>query len=188
MRQQEINDALLNQHQGTENPLAIWREMGETMTENVTVIRYNANLQKTLTKLRRTERALPENQSAGSHAVGEPNAEFRPRTWQHAGAREGDHAGCARAQRNARRTLQTRFPESRRRQLAEDDQRRALRAAKSSWNSSRWILRCFRCANGSTRRQSNFNACARYGNVRDAVQVRQTMANSTTESTFIVRD
>jgi succinate dehydrogenase / fumarate reductase, flavoprotein subunit len=51
VRQQDMNDALLNQHQGTENPIAIWREMGEVMTENVTVIRYNANLQKTLTKL-----------------------------------------------------------------------------------------------------------------------------------------
>jgi succinate dehydrogenase / fumarate reductase flavoprotein subunit len=51
VRQQDINDALLNQHQGTENPIAIWREMGEIMTENVTVIRYNANLQKTLAKL-----------------------------------------------------------------------------------------------------------------------------------------
>jgi succinate dehydrogenase / fumarate reductase, flavoprotein subunit len=51
VRQQDINDALLNQHQGTENPIAIWREMGEVMTENVTVIRYNANLQKTVTKL-----------------------------------------------------------------------------------------------------------------------------------------
>jgi succinate dehydrogenase / fumarate reductase flavoprotein subunit len=51
VRQQDVNDALLNQHQGTENPIAIWREMGEVMTENVTVIRYNANLQKTLTKL-----------------------------------------------------------------------------------------------------------------------------------------
>jgi succinate dehydrogenase / fumarate reductase, flavoprotein subunit len=51
VRQQDINDALLNQHQGTENPIAIWREMGEIMTENVTVIRYNANLQKTLVKL-----------------------------------------------------------------------------------------------------------------------------------------
>jgi succinate dehydrogenase / fumarate reductase flavoprotein subunit len=51
VRQQDINDALLNQHQGTENPIAIWREMGDIMTENVTVIRYNANLQKTLVKL-----------------------------------------------------------------------------------------------------------------------------------------
>jgi succinate dehydrogenase / fumarate reductase flavoprotein subunit len=51
VRQQDINDALLNQHQGTENPIAIWREMGEIMTENVTVIRYNAKLQQTLVKL-----------------------------------------------------------------------------------------------------------------------------------------
>jgi len=51
VRQQDITDALLNQHKGTENPIAIWREMGDIMTENVTVIRYNANLQKTLVKL-----------------------------------------------------------------------------------------------------------------------------------------
>jgi succinate dehydrogenase flavoprotein subunit len=49
--QQDITDALLNQHKGTENPLAIWREMGEVMTENVTVIRYNAALKKTLGKI-----------------------------------------------------------------------------------------------------------------------------------------
>ena len=51
VRQQDISDALLNQHTGTENPLTIWREMGDIMTENVTVIRYNAALQKTLVKL-----------------------------------------------------------------------------------------------------------------------------------------
>ncbi len=51
VRQQDITDALLNQHKGTENPITIWREMGDMMTENVTVIRYNANLEKTLVKL-----------------------------------------------------------------------------------------------------------------------------------------
>ena len=51
VRQQDITDALLNAHQGTENPLTIWRELGDVMTENVTVIRYNAALQKTLTKI-----------------------------------------------------------------------------------------------------------------------------------------
>jgi succinate dehydrogenase / fumarate reductase, flavoprotein subunit len=51
VRQQDINDALLNQHKGTENPLTIWRELGEVMTENVTVIRYNAALKKTLEKI-----------------------------------------------------------------------------------------------------------------------------------------
>jgi succinate dehydrogenase flavoprotein subunit len=49
-RQQDITDGLLHQ-QGTENPITIWRELGEAMTENVTVIRYNANIKKTLNKL-----------------------------------------------------------------------------------------------------------------------------------------
>jgi succinate dehydrogenase / fumarate reductase flavoprotein subunit len=30
----------------TENPFKLWRELGETMTENVTVIRYNKGLKK----------------------------------------------------------------------------------------------------------------------------------------------
>ena len=31
--------------------MTIWRELGEVMTENVTVIRYNAKMQRTLVKL-----------------------------------------------------------------------------------------------------------------------------------------
>jgi succinate dehydrogenase / fumarate reductase flavoprotein subunit len=50
VRQREFNDSLLHQ-QGSENPITIWKEMGETMTENVTVIRYNAKLKETLEKL-----------------------------------------------------------------------------------------------------------------------------------------
>jgi succinate dehydrogenase / fumarate reductase flavoprotein subunit len=49
-RQEEFNDNLLHQ-QGTENPISIWREMGEWMTEHVTVVRYNENLKKTDAKL-----------------------------------------------------------------------------------------------------------------------------------------
>jgi succinate dehydrogenase / fumarate reductase flavoprotein subunit len=44
-RQQEINDRLLHQD-GTENPISIWKEMGQIMTEHVTVVRYNKNLEK----------------------------------------------------------------------------------------------------------------------------------------------
>ncbi|HXN25406.1 MAG TPA: succinate dehydrogenase flavoprotein subunit [Candidatus Dormibacteraeota bacterium] len=44
-RQQEINDRLLHQD-GTENPITIWKEMGQIMTEHVTVVRYNKNLEK----------------------------------------------------------------------------------------------------------------------------------------------
>ena len=50
VRQREFNDSLLHQ-QGTENPITIWKEMGETMTENVTVIRYNAKMKETLNTL-----------------------------------------------------------------------------------------------------------------------------------------
>src|ERR1700734_2491200 len=50
VKQQEITDGLLHQ-QGTENPITIWKELGNVMTENVTVTRYNKNLQATLGKL-----------------------------------------------------------------------------------------------------------------------------------------
>ena len=49
-RQNLINESLLHQ-EGTENPITIWREMGDWMTEHVTVSRYNKNLEKTDQKL-----------------------------------------------------------------------------------------------------------------------------------------
>jgi succinate dehydrogenase / fumarate reductase flavoprotein subunit len=42
-RQAEINARLLK-NEGTENPFKLWRELGSTMTEHVTVIRYNKGL------------------------------------------------------------------------------------------------------------------------------------------------
>jgi succinate dehydrogenase / fumarate reductase flavoprotein subunit len=44
-RQSEINKKLLN-NEGTENPFKLWRELGVTMTEHATVIRYNKNLKQ----------------------------------------------------------------------------------------------------------------------------------------------
>jgi len=44
-RQSEINQKLVN-NQGGENPFKLWRELGSTMTEHATVIRYNRNLQQ----------------------------------------------------------------------------------------------------------------------------------------------
>jgi succinate dehydrogenase / fumarate reductase flavoprotein subunit len=44
-RQAEINKALMN-NEGTENPFRLWRELGQTMTEHVTVIRYNKGLKQ----------------------------------------------------------------------------------------------------------------------------------------------
>ncbi|MCL6480698.1 MAG: succinate dehydrogenase flavoprotein subunit [Firmicutes bacterium] len=49
-RQEEINERLLRQD-GKENPITIWKEMGEWMTEHVTVVRYNKNLERTDQKL-----------------------------------------------------------------------------------------------------------------------------------------
>ncbi|HYX68936.1 MAG TPA: FAD-binding protein [Terriglobales bacterium] len=49
-RQDEIN-ARLMKSDGGENPFRLWRELGEVMTRNCTVIRYNKNLQETDGKL-----------------------------------------------------------------------------------------------------------------------------------------
>jgi succinate dehydrogenase / fumarate reductase flavoprotein subunit len=42
-RQEELNNRLMTSS-GTENPFRLWRELGETMTKNVTIIRYNKAL------------------------------------------------------------------------------------------------------------------------------------------------
>jgi len=44
-RQAEINGKLLS-NRGTENPFKLWRELGQVMTEHVTVIRYNKGLKQ----------------------------------------------------------------------------------------------------------------------------------------------
>ena len=49
-RQQEINDGLMKAD-GSENPFKLWQELGEEMTKNCTVIRYNKNLQQCDAKL-----------------------------------------------------------------------------------------------------------------------------------------
>ena len=49
-RQDEKNQTLLSQD-GSENPLTIWRELGDIMTEHVTVTRINKNLQMADSKI-----------------------------------------------------------------------------------------------------------------------------------------
>ena len=49
-RQEHMNEALLHR-EGTENPVVIWKEMGEWMTEHVTVTRVNKDLERTDAKL-----------------------------------------------------------------------------------------------------------------------------------------
>jgi succinate dehydrogenase / fumarate reductase, flavoprotein subunit len=45
-RQEGLNLQLMRSS-GTENPFKIWRELGDTMTKNCTVIRYNKNINQT---------------------------------------------------------------------------------------------------------------------------------------------
>ena len=49
-RQEELNQRLLSSS-GTENPFKMWRELGDVMTKNVTVLRYNKNLRETDAKI-----------------------------------------------------------------------------------------------------------------------------------------
>jgi succinate dehydrogenase / fumarate reductase flavoprotein subunit len=49
-RQAEMNDTLLK-NEGGENPFKLWRELGHTMTEHATVIRYNKGLQQADAKI-----------------------------------------------------------------------------------------------------------------------------------------
>jgi succinate dehydrogenase / fumarate reductase flavoprotein subunit len=50
-RQEEKNQALLSQD-GSENPITIWRELGDIMTKPVTVTRINKNLEKADAQIR----------------------------------------------------------------------------------------------------------------------------------------
>jgi succinate dehydrogenase / fumarate reductase, flavoprotein subunit len=48
---QEENNSMMMKSDGQENPFRLWRELGELMTANCTVIRYNKNLKETDSKL-----------------------------------------------------------------------------------------------------------------------------------------
>jgi len=49
-RQEDINSSLMSSS-GTENPFKLWRELGDIMSRNCTVVRYNKNLQATDAKI-----------------------------------------------------------------------------------------------------------------------------------------
>ena len=82
-RQEEINAGLMKSD-GAENPFKLWRELGDLMTKNCTVIRYNKNLQETDAKLMRAAGALPPHQSERPPAVGQYDGGVRAPALQHA--------------------------------------------------------------------------------------------------------
>jgi len=66
-RQNELNQKLIS-NQGGENPFRLWRELGDTMTEHATVVRYNKGLleadEKVVELLERYERVNLADKSA----------------------------------------------------------------------------------------------------------------------------
>ena len=100
----------------------LWRELGDLMTKNCTVIRYNKNLQETDAEAVQIAGALPPHQPERPHAVGQHIGRLRAAALQHAATGASDRPGRRHARRIARRTLQARFPRARRQELAEDDQ------------------------------------------------------------------
>ena len=50
-KRQEAKNAALIAQDGTENPITIWKELGDVMTEHVTVTRINKNLEIAYNKL-----------------------------------------------------------------------------------------------------------------------------------------
>ena len=120
-RQEEIN-ANLMKSDGTENPVRLWRELGELMTKDCTVIRYNKNLAADRCEAGRVAGALSQDQSERPHPVGEHDGRFCPAALQHDAVGAGDRAGSGHARRIPRRTLQARLPRARRQEFPEDDE------------------------------------------------------------------
>jgi aspartate oxidase len=124
-RQQEINEGSLKQT-GSENQYVIHDEMGKWMTDNVTVVRYNDKLKATDEKLlelidRYQHISLNDSNMWATHAV--PHARQLYNMLQLARVIT---LGALEPQRVARRALQARLPQPRRRELHEDDHRRVL--------------------------------------------------------------
>ena len=131
-RQEEINSRLMK-NDGTENPFLLWRELGDIMTKNVTVIRYNKNIQRDRRQAGRAAGALSSREPERPLDVGEHVVRLRAAALQHAATGARDRAGRGHARRVARRALQAGLPRARRRELVEDDEgvlrRRRRRAA-----------------------------------------------------------
>jgi succinate dehydrogenase / fumarate reductase flavoprotein subunit len=50
-KEEEDIASIIKMNEGDENAFALWREMGDVMTKNVTIVRYNKNLEETDRKL-----------------------------------------------------------------------------------------------------------------------------------------
>ncbi len=79
--------------------------MGELMTKDCTVIRYNKNLVQTDAKLVEMLERFRKVNLSDTHPVGKHHRGFRPPALQHAAVSAGNRAGRAHARRVARVAL-----------------------------------------------------------------------------------
>ena len=120
-RQAEINGKLMK-NEGTENPFKLWRELGQTMTEHATVIRYNKGLKQADEKIvELLDRYKKVNLSDRSQWANTSFAFARQLKNMLELSRDCG-AGSDAARRVARRALQARFPGAQRREVPEDHQ------------------------------------------------------------------
>ena len=104
-RQEEINAGLMKSD-GTENPFQLWRELGDVMTKNFTVIRYNKNLQQTDAKLVELLERFRNINLSDRTQWANTTLRLRAAAVQHAATGAGDRSGRGHARRIPRRALQ----------------------------------------------------------------------------------
>ena len=107
-RQTEFNNLLLS-NQGNENPFRIWRELGATMTQHATIVRYNKGLDEADAKLvELIERYKNVNLSDKSQ-WGQHQLRLHAPALEHVATGPRDRAGRTPPRRIPWRTLQARL-------------------------------------------------------------------------------
>ena len=107
---------------GNENPFKLWRELGDLMTKNCTVIRYNKNLQETDAELCKLLERFRHINLSDRTQWANTSVVFARQLYNMLQLARVIAQGAAHARRVAWRTLQAGLPRARRQELAEDDQ------------------------------------------------------------------
>ena len=119
-KRQEESNALLMNNQGTENPVKLWRELGELMTKDCTVIRYNKTLQQTDARLVELLERFRKVNLSDRTMWANTTVVFTRQLYNMLQLARVIAQGAAHARRIARGALQARLPRARRQKLAED--------------------------------------------------------------------
>ncbi len=170
-------------------------ELGDWMTDNVTVVRENGKLRETETKLAGARRTAGTHRADGSLRVREPRALVHQPAPQHARARARHDAGRAPARRVPRRALQGSGPRGADRRETTCSRATTPTSSRPRWPSTRptarrsptrrWTRRSSSRGRGSTRIRNmaahhpalgqaagHADVFAALGGVRDSVPAR----------------